>query len=117
MLPLFALWVLALPICILLTVAFAPCGCADKKMFQAEAEKRRALAVAKAAEHTADVEKNRALVVLAEADVPKAMAEALRNGNLGAMDWYRMQNIDSDTRMRSSIAGDSTNSSESGSES
>ena len=77
---------------------------ADKKMFQAEAEKRRALAVAHAAEHSADVEKNRALVVLAEADVPKAMAEALKNGNLGAMDWYRMQNIDSDTRMRSSIA-------------
>ena len=90
---------------------------ADKKMFQAEAEKRRALAVAHAAEHTADVEKNRALVVLAEADVPKAMAEALRNGNLGAMDWYRMQNIESDTRMRSSIAGDAPSGSESGSES
>ena len=90
---------------------------ADKKMFQAEAEKRRALAVAHAAEHTADVEKNRALVVLAEADVPKAMAEALRNGNLGAMDWYRMQNIESDTRMRSSIAGDGLGGSESGPES
>ena len=90
---------------------------ADKKMFQAEAEKRRALAVAHAAEHSADVEKNRALVVLAEADVPKAMAEALKNGNLGAMDWYRMQNIDSDTRMRSSIAGDLPSSSESGQES
>ena len=89
---------------------------ADKKMFQAEAEKRRALAVAHAAEHTADVEKNRALVVLAEADVPKAMAEALRNGNLGAMDWYRMQNIESDTRMRSSIAGDTPGTSESGRE-
>ena len=90
---------------------------ADKKMFQAEAEKRRALAVAHAAEHSADVEKNRALVVLAEADVPKAMAEALKNGNLGAMDWYRMQNIDSDTRMRSSIAGDASGGSESGQES
>ena len=56
-------------------------------------------------------------MVLAEADVPKAMAEALKNGNLGAMDWYRMQNIDSDTRMRSSIAGDLPSSSESGQES
>ena len=64
-----------------------------------------------------DVEKNRALVVLAEADVPKAMAEALRNGNLGAMDWYRMQNIESDTRMRSSIAGEAPSGSESGPES
>ena len=77
----------------------------------------RRVGAAHAAEHSADVEKNRALVVLAEADVPKAMAEALKNGNLGAMDWYRMQNIDSDTRMRSSIAGDAPGGSESGQES
>ncbi len=80
---------------------------ADKKRFQAEAEKRRALAVAQAAEHRADEQKNRALVVLAEADVPKAMADAFRSGHLGVMDYYKMQNINADTSMRSSIAGDS----------
>jgi uncharacterized protein YqfA (UPF0365 family) len=79
---------------------------ADKKRFQAEAEKRRALAVAQAAEYTAEVEKNRALVVLAEAEVPKAIADAFRAGHLGVMDFYRLQNVQSDTSMRSSIAGD-----------
>ncbi len=79
---------------------------ADKRRFQAEAEKRRAMAVAHEQEHRAEAQKNRALVVLAEAEVPKAMAEAFRNGNLGIMDYYRMQNIQSDTSMRSSIAGD-----------
>lgn len=77
---------------------------ADKKRFQAEAEKRRALAVAQAAEYTAEVEKNRALVVLAEADVPKAIADAFRSGRLGVMDYYRLQNVQADTSMRSSIA-------------
>ena len=80
---------------------------ADKRRFQAEAEKRRAMAVAQEQEHKAEVEKNQALVVLAEAEVPKAMAEAFRNGNMGIMDYYRMKNIQSDTEMRSSIAGDS----------
>ena len=51
--------------------------------------------------------KNRALVVLAEADVPKAMADAFRNGNFGVMDYYNMKNVIADTDMRSSIAGDS----------
>ncbi|MAE63231.1 MAG: hypothetical protein CMJ18_03070 [Phycisphaeraceae bacterium] len=59
---------------------------ADKRRFQAEAEKRRAMAVAQEQEFQADVQKNRALVVLAEAEVPKAMAEAFRSGNLGIMD-------------------------------
>ncbi|HED53090.1 MAG TPA: UPF0365 family protein, partial [Phycisphaerales bacterium] len=77
---------------------------ADKLRFQAEAEKRRAMAMAQAAEHKADVEKNRALVVLAEAEIPKAMAEAFRNGNLGIMDYQRLRNIESDTSMRSAIA-------------
>ncbi len=60
---------------------------ADKRRFQAEAEKRRAMAVAQEQEFQAEVQKNRALVVLAEAEVPKAMAEAFRSGNLGIMDY------------------------------
>ena len=59
---------------------------ADKRRFQAEAEKRRAMAVAQEQEYQADVQKNRALVVLAEAEVPKAMAEAFRSGSLGIME-------------------------------
>ena len=82
---------------------------ADKKRFQAEAEKRRAMAIAQAAEFTAEIEKNRALVVLAEAEVPKAMADAFRQGNLGIMDYYRMKNVVADTSMRQSIAGDQEN--------
>ncbi|MEM9882892.1 MAG: flotillin-like FloA family protein, partial [Planctomycetota bacterium] len=77
----------------------------DKRRFQAEAEKRRAMAVAVEQENKADIEKNRAQVVLAEAEVPKAMAEAFRGGNLGIMDYYRMKNIQADTDMRGSIAG------------
>lgn len=76
---------------------------ADKRRFQAEAEKRRAMAIAQAAENRAKVEENRALVVLAEAEVPKAMADAFRSGNLGIMDYYRMKNIQADTSMRDSI--------------
>lgn len=76
---------------------------ADKRRFQAEAEKRRAMAIAQAAENRAKVEENRALVTLAEAEVPKAMAEAFRNGNLGIMDYYRMKNMQADTGMRESI--------------
>ena len=78
---------------------------ADKRRFQAEAEKRRAMAVALEQENKAKIEENRALVVLAEADVPKAMADAFRQGNMGIMDYYRMKNIQADTSMRSSIAG------------
>jgi uncharacterized protein YqfA (UPF0365 family) len=78
---------------------------ADKRRYQAEAEKRRAMAVALEQENKAKIQENRALVVLAEAEVPKAMAEAFRSGNLGVMDYYRMKNINADTTMRSSIAG------------
>jgi uncharacterized protein YqfA (UPF0365 family) len=81
---------------------------ADKKRFQAEAEKRRAMAVAQETEYLAEAQKNRALVILAEAEVPKAMAEAFRKGNLGIMDYYRMKNVMADTAMRDSIAGGST---------
>ena len=79
---------------------------ADTKRYQAEAEKRRALAVAQEAEYVAEASKNRALVILAEAEVPKAMAEAFRSGNMGIMDYYRMQNVIADTSMRSSVSGD-----------
>ena len=86
---------------------------ADKRRFQAEAEKRRALAVAEEQEFTAMVQKNKALVVLAQAEVPKAMAEAFRAGNLGIMDYYKMKNILADTSMRQSIAGDTNDSDDS----
>lgn len=79
---------------------------ADKVRFQAEAEKRRAMAVAQEQEFRAEEQKNRALVVLAEADVPKAMADAFRSGNLGVMDYYKMANIQADTKMRDGIAGE-----------
>ena len=81
---------------------------ADKKRFQAEAENRRAMAVAQEAEFKAEIEKTRALVVLAEAEVPKAMSESFRKGHLGIMDFYRMRNVVADTAMRESIAGDET---------
>ena len=79
---------------------------ADKRRFQAEAEKRRALAVAQEQEFKAEVQKARSVVVLAEEEVPKAMAEAFRSGRLGLMDYYKMQNVVADTSMRSSIAGE-----------
>lgn len=88
---------------------------ADKRRFQAEAEKRRALAVAQEQEHKAEAQKNRALVVLAEAEVPKAMAEAFRSGNMGIMDYYRMKNIVADTSMRDSISGPDADGGSSGS--
>jgi uncharacterized protein YqfA (UPF0365 family) len=77
---------------------------ADKVVAQAEAEKRRAMAVARAQEMTALVEENRAKVVLAEAEVPKAISQAFREGNLGIMDYYHLKNIQSDTEMRTSIS-------------
>tara|TARA_E500000318_G_scaffold8683_3_gene8041 strand:+ start:31447 stop:32445 length:999 start_codon:yes stop_codon:yes gene_type:complete len=82
---------------------------ADTKVAQAMAEKRRAMAVAQEQEFRAEEQKNRALVVLAEAEVPKAMADAFRSGNMGVMDFYRMKNINADTSMRDSIADDSKN--------
>jgi uncharacterized protein YqfA (UPF0365 family) len=77
---------------------------ADTKRFQAEAEQRRAMAMAQEQEYKAEEQKNKALVVLAEAEVPKAMAEAFRSGNMGIMDYYRMKNVVADTDMRESIA-------------
>jgi uncharacterized protein YqfA (UPF0365 family) len=76
----------------------------DKRRFQAEAEQRRAMAVANEQEQVAKQAENRAQVVLAEAEIPKALADAFRSGNLGAMDYYRLRNIQADTTMRESIA-------------
>jgi uncharacterized protein YqfA (UPF0365 family) len=76
----------------------------DKRRFQAEAEKRRAMAIALEQENIAKVAENRAAVVLAEAEIPRAMADAFRNGNLGVMDYYKMRNVQADTSMRESIA-------------
>lgn len=77
---------------------------ADKRIAQARAEERRAMAVAKEQEMQAAVEEKRAKVVEAEAEVPKAMSEALRTGHLGVMDYYNMKNILADTQMRDSIS-------------
>lgn len=78
---------------------------ADKKIAQAKAEERRAMAVAKEQEMKAAVQEMRAKVVEAESEVPKAMASALREGKLGVMDYYNMQNVIADTQMRGSISG------------
>lgn len=77
---------------------------ADKRVAQAKAEVRRAAAVASEQEMRARVQEMQAKVVEAEAQVPLAMAEAFRSGNLGIMDYMRMKNIESDTKMRESIA-------------
>ena len=77
---------------------------ADKNIAQAKAEERRAMAVASEQEMKAKAQEARARVIEAEAEVPKAMAEAFRNGNLGIMDYYRMKNIQADTDMRESIS-------------
>jgi len=77
---------------------------ADKRIAQARAEERRAMAVAKEQEMRAQVQEMRAKVVEAEAEVPKAMAEALRGGKLGVMDYYGLQNVRADTGMRESIS-------------
>jgi uncharacterized protein YqfA (UPF0365 family) len=76
----------------------------DTRRFQAEAEQRRAMAVAHERENVAKQADNRAAVILAEADIPKAIAEALRSGNFGVLDYYRLKNIQADTTMRESIA-------------
>ena len=76
---------------------------ADKRRFQAVAEQRRAAARAREQEMSALVRDNRAKGVLAEAEIPKAIAEAFRSGNMGIMDYYRLRNIQADTQMRESI--------------
>jgi uncharacterized protein YqfA (UPF0365 family) len=76
---------------------------ADKNIAQAKAEERRAMAVAVEQEMKAKAQEARAKVIEAEAEIPKAISEAFRNGNLGIMDYYKMQNIQSDTAMRENI--------------
>ena len=75
-----------------------------KNIAQAKAEERRAMAVALEQENKAKAQDARAKVILAEAEVPLAMAEAFRNGNLGIMDYYKMKNVMADTAMRESIS-------------
>lgn len=78
---------------------------ADKSIAQAKAEERKAMAIAVEQEMKAKTQEMKAVVLAAEAEVPKAMAEAFKNGKLGIMDYYRMQNVVADTAMRNSIAG------------
>lgn len=80
---------------------------ADKQIAQARAEERRAKAIAQEQEMKALVEEMKAKVVEAESEVPKAMAEALRSGNLGIMDYFKMQNVKADTSMREAISKES----------
>lgn len=77
---------------------------ADLKVARAKAEERRAAAVATEQENIAEVAKQRARVVEAEAEIPKAISEAFRSGNLGVMDYYNLKNIQADTQMRDSIS-------------
>ena len=77
---------------------------ADKRIAQAKAEERRAMAVAKEQEMKAAVQEMRAKVVESEAEVPKALADALRNGKMGVMDYYQLQNVQADTQMRDAIS-------------
>jgi len=77
---------------------------ADMRVARANAEGRRAMAVAEEQENVAGIEENRAKVVEAEAEVPRAIAQAFREGMLGIMDYYKLRNIQADTDMRTSIA-------------
>ncbi|MED3661520.1 flotillin-like protein FloA [Ureibacillus sp. FSL K6-8385] len=77
---------------------------ADKNIAQAKAEERRAMAVAKEQEMVARTQEMKAKVVEAEAQIPLAIAEALRSGNMGIMDYMNYKNIEADTKMRDSIA-------------
>ncbi len=77
---------------------------ADKNIAQAKAEERRAMAIAEEQEMKAKAEEARANVIQAEAQIPQAIAEAFRAGNLGIMDYYKLKNIDADTGMRDSIS-------------
>ncbi|MCG8448571.1 MAG: flotillin-like protein FloA [Pirellulales bacterium] len=77
---------------------------ADTRVARARAEGRRAMAVSQEQEQFAKMEENRSLLVAAEAEVPRAMAEAFRSGKLGILDYYKLKNVQADTDMRDSIA-------------
>jgi uncharacterized protein YqfA (UPF0365 family) len=85
---------------------------ADKRIAQAKAEERRAMAVAQEQEMKAKTQEMRADVVAAEAEVPRALADAFRNGRLGVMDYYNMQNVIADTNMRNAISNTDTGASQ-----
>jgi uncharacterized protein YqfA (UPF0365 family) len=85
---------------------------ADKKIAQAKAEERRAMAVATEQEMKARTQEMRAKVVESEAQVPLAISESFRSGNIGIMDYYRMKNIMADTQMRETLGGQGTKSGE-----
>ncbi len=78
---------------------------AKKVIAQAEAEERRAMAAAHEQEMKAKTQEMQAMVLAAQAEVPKAMADAIKNGKMGVMDYYKIQNLTSDTAMRNAIAG------------
>ncbi len=82
---------------------------ADKTVAQAKAEERRAMAAAHEQEMRAKTQEMKAMVLAAEAEVPKAMAKAIQAGQMGAMDYYKIQNLNSDTAMRNSLAGKDQN--------
>ncbi len=81
---------------------------ADLKVAQAKAETKRAMAIALEQEMKAKAQEMQAKVIEAEAEVPLAMAQAFRSGNLGIMDYYKMKNVEADTKMRSAISEDSS---------
>jgi uncharacterized protein YqfA (UPF0365 family) len=85
---------------------------ADLKVAEARAEERRAMAVALEQEMKAKAQEARAKVIEAEAEIPKAISEAFVKGNLGVMDYYKMQNVVADTGMRDAISGSGTGSKE-----
>lgn len=84
---------------------------ADLRVAEAKAEERRAMAVAVEQEMKAKAQEARAKVIEAEAEIPKSIAQAFLNGNLGVMDYYKMQNVQADTEMRNSISGSGKSSS------
>ena len=79
---------------------------ADMRVAQAKAEERRAAATAREQEEVAHVQENRAKVVLAEAEIPHAIAESFKSGKLGLLDYYELKNVQADTKMRAAIAGE-----------
>jgi uncharacterized protein YqfA (UPF0365 family) len=81
---------------------------ADTRVARAQAEGRRAMAVSQEQENLAMIEQSRAKLIAAEASVPLAVAQAFRSGQLGILDYYKIQNVRADTSMRSAIANVST---------
>jgi len=82
---------------------------AEKRIAQAKAEERKCMAIATENEMKAKVQEMRAMVVQAEAEVPKALAKALNSGKMGVMDYYNMKNLQADTAMRKALSGETEN--------